>query len=805
MTTNIPPMKKLLLLTLFLCLFHGGYSQTGIGTVTPQDGTILDLTSPNKALLLSRVDNTGLITTPANGMVVFDKSSQCIKIYQSGAWSDCIYSLPGTISNINCAGIPNSGALKEGVAAQNVVSVIAYSGGNGGIHTGQSVASTGVTGLTATASASNFVTGDGTLLYNITGTPIGSGVASFAINIGGKNCSIVRNVLPAFSLVSAINCAGATNSGVLVKSTTASSVSSQLPYTGGNGGEYPSQTFSSTGVTGLTATLAAGTLLTGNGTVTLTITGTPATDGTANFAIMLGGQSCTLSLTVNPLAGNIATLNCGSPTNTGTLQQGSTASGVSSTIAYTGGNTGNYASQSIASTGATGLTATLAAGSFTSGSGQLAFTIAGTPVTSGTATFAFTIGGQSCSLALTVAAITPAAIPSTITLAQSQRYFIGSMYDTDYLPYSTPAAVATTATTPANGVADPTLDVPGIITTTGITVQLPATATGTGTLPAYTTGQVTIPAELTEDGISRTVTLSWAAQAYTTATKTITATIKAIGGSLNVKKLDINSGVGNDAMGVLLTNLYYPYNNANAVTTYSVRAISGIPDRMFGIADNTGSVETHKFLYLPVMGEDGKVWLNNNLGADYTNINKPTVFNLGQQATSATDFRAYGSLFQWGRKADGHELINFTSGTAGAAVNGTTSTKSDVPNNALFVTATGPGDWRVNPNSTLWSGETAVNNPCPYGFRLPVDTEYTAYITSTAMSNPPTAAATKLKLTAASERSSSGVLSGTGTFLFNYTATSLATSTGRALVVYGSANLTSANAVEAMSVRCIKN
>ncbi len=104
--------------------------------------------------------------------------------------------------------------------------------------------------------------------------------------------------------ITALNCAGATNSGTLISGTAASGVNSSVPYTGGNGGTYTSQSVSSTGVTGLTATLAAGTLLSGAGSVSYTITGTPATSGSASFALSLGGQTCTLIRTVNPPAGN---------------------------------------------------------------------------------------------------------------------------------------------------------------------------------------------------------------------------------------------------------------------------------------------------------------------------------------------------------------------------------------------------------------------------------------------------------------------------------------------------------------------
>jgi len=100
--------------------------------------------------------------------------------------------------------------------------------------------------------------------------------------------------------------------------------------------------------------------------------------------------------------GLIASINCGTATNAGTLIQGQQASGVSSTISYTGGNGGTYSAQTVNSTGVTGLTATLEAGTFANGNGTLLFTITGTPVSSGAASFAIFIGGESCELTLNV-------------------------------------------------------------------------------------------------------------------------------------------------------------------------------------------------------------------------------------------------------------------------------------------------------------------------------------------------------------------------------------------------------------------
>ncbi len=100
--------------------------------------------------------------------------------------------------------------------------------------------------------------------------------------------------------------------------------------------------------------------------------------------------------------GIITALNCSNASNSGTLVAGTVAIGVISSVPYTGGNGGIYNDQTVSSTGVNGLTATLEAGTFADGSGNLSYTISGTPETSGTASFALNIGGQSCILTRTV-------------------------------------------------------------------------------------------------------------------------------------------------------------------------------------------------------------------------------------------------------------------------------------------------------------------------------------------------------------------------------------------------------------------
>jgi uncharacterized protein (TIGR02145 family) len=105
--------------------------------------------------------------------------------------------------------------------------------------------------------------------------------------------------------ISGFDCAGVKIVGALTKDKVASNVTAKITYSGGNGKTYLTKSHTSTGVTGLSATLSAGTLANGEGTLVYTISGTPTTSGTANFAIALGGKSCTIAITVNDVAQTI--------------------------------------------------------------------------------------------------------------------------------------------------------------------------------------------------------------------------------------------------------------------------------------------------------------------------------------------------------------------------------------------------------------------------------------------------------------------------------------------------------------------
>ena len=101
---------------------------------------------------------------------------------------------PGKITALGCGAATNTGTLTASLAASGVSSTVPYTGGNGGVYSAQSIASTGVTGLTATLTAGTLANGTGSLTYIITGAASGSGIATFAVSFGGQNCVLSRNV-----------------------------------------------------------------------------------------------------------------------------------------------------------------------------------------------------------------------------------------------------------------------------------------------------------------------------------------------------------------------------------------------------------------------------------------------------------------------------------------------------------------------------------------------------------------------------------------------------------------------------------
>jgi uncharacterized protein (TIGR02145 family) len=183
----------------------------------------------------------------------------------------------------------------------------------------------------------------------------------------------------------------------------------------------------------------------------------------------------------------------------------------------------------------------------------------------------------------------------------------------------------------------------------------------------------------------------------------------------------------------------------------------------------------------------GKIWMDRNLGAT-------------QVATSSTDANSYGDLYQWGRRADGHQCR--TSATT------TTLSSSDQPANGNFILASSsPGDWRSPQNVNLWQSDVnGVNNPCPSGYRLPTETEITAERLSWSQQSSAGAFASPLKLPMAGSRfNSDGSLNSVGTLGFYWSSTVSGTYSRYLRFSSSDAGIYVHNRASGLAVRCLKD
>jgi uncharacterized protein (TIGR02145 family) len=135
-----------------------------------------------------------------------------------------------------------------------------------------------------------------------------------------------------------------------------------------------------------------------------------------------------------------------------------------------------------------------------------------------------------------------------------------------------------------------------------------------------------------------------------------------------------------------------------------------------------------------VIGANGRIWMDRNLGAS-------------RVATRYNDTLAHGDLYQWGRRSDGHQKRNSTLTS--------TLSKTDQPGNGSFIvtSSANPQDWRSPQNNNLWQGVNGVNNPCPTGFRIPTKEEWDAEISSWKSKDSAGAFDSPLKLSVTSYRS----------------------------------------------------
>lgn len=150
--------------------------------------------------------------------------------------------------------------------------------------------------------------------------------------------------------------------------------------------------------------------------------------------------------------------------------------------------------------------------------------------------------------------------------------------------------------------------------------------------------------------------------------------------------------------------------------------------------------------YTTVRGNDGKIWLQQNLGSS-------------KVASDKADAASYGDLFQWGRWDDGHQLRNsavtpapdenFPSGLAGSS--------SYIAGEREWWEELQAGDqWTASDINDVTPGRGM--DPCKAvgpGWQLPTQTDWEGIVDSENINNPASAYSSNLKLPATGYRGSS--------------------------------------------------
>ena len=364
----------------------------GTNPTSINSAAVFELESSNRGFLPPRIASTASISSPPKGMLIYNTTMDCLQINMGTSatpiWKclsvsspcvactatsntlpispvlgqqiyaiddGCIYTYNGTSwmkvcpagdAMLNCSSSYFMPASMTDGLPYNGTLTIPYTAGKGGLYNLQSVSSIGATGLMATLTSGNYSIGNGNLVFNITGTPSNAGTATFIIELGGSSCNISNPVVTGTGIVT-LTCSSAVFSPTNMKVGTPYTGTITIPYTAGNGGTYAARSLSSTGVTGLTAALAAGSFANGAGNLIYNVTGTPTGDGTAAFAISIGGSTCNPSNSVVAGAWTSATLTTIGD-GTSTLVDDNT---IKTILSYTGSN------QTItAPAGATGAT-----------------------------------------------------------------------------------------------------------------------------------------------------------------------------------------------------------------------------------------------------------------------------------------------------------------------------------------------------------------------------------------------------------------------------------------------------------------
>ncbi len=180
--------KRPLFLLLFILTLTTASAQVGIGTTTPDASAILDITSTEKGFLPPRLTSAerAAITTPAQGLMIYNIDAKCLEVYNSTAWLSLCGS-EGTLGGGGgtCTSTVN-GVYVDGQPLTSTETVeLEITVDTGGPY---NITTNTVNGYSFSASGSFTTAGTKTVTLVGSGEPIAQGTDNFTVSYNGSTC-----------------------------------------------------------------------------------------------------------------------------------------------------------------------------------------------------------------------------------------------------------------------------------------------------------------------------------------------------------------------------------------------------------------------------------------------------------------------------------------------------------------------------------------------------------------------------------------------------------------------------------------
>ena len=206
-------MKKFLTILLLTCLL-GSISMAqvkiGLPAGAPQVSSVLDLSNMGdgtRGVALPRVASTTSIVTPVNGLLIYDISSNCTKVYDNGVWSACLSTPAAALgAAVNCNASTINGNYNQGTAltASNTVTIYVANNTSSALTintstTDLNLSGTAAAGMTVASVSPASVSppsGGGVLpiTYTLSGNPTAAGAFTATWTKLGLTCAKTGNV-----------------------------------------------------------------------------------------------------------------------------------------------------------------------------------------------------------------------------------------------------------------------------------------------------------------------------------------------------------------------------------------------------------------------------------------------------------------------------------------------------------------------------------------------------------------------------------------------------------------------------------